>query len=389
MGQRVKIRWIGQGWNFGIGWNSYMEAPPGQNPFNLGSGDDGWWVDSIRLTGAVTTPAAPIVEVTTIPLTTQCPATAAANCNEAAGSSGFNVSFTLAESNPDGVIVAGELITLDASQTLNPGGCADGVPQYRFFGNGSVIQEFSTAASVTLGNATTADLFQVQVRCSSDFSCTTPLVSLTIPCVFPIGTCTPTEVLDSSTPFTFSAASASPPTITGVVPFNLRIAGGNAYFMTDAAYGHSFLRTAALSIGNGLGVGGTDGGLSGSCDGSGNCTIAQVFGNPSPGDVVVTPGGLPASSGACDMNANPAAPACTGAITPSGYSVTDSGIPGLGQIWYYLMDSFCTGACSSNPAVNNPIQGQGGKCFGKAGPSRTGGIGGVTNGSRTFTPDCP
>ena len=61
----------------------------------------------------------------------------------------------------------------------------------------------------------------------------------------------------------------------------------------------------------------------------------------------------------------------------------------MGTLFYYRMDSFCTGACSTSPAVNNPIQGQGGKCFGKAGSARsvTGGV--VTHGSRTFIPDCP
>ncbi|HEU5217137.1 MAG TPA: thrombospondin type 3 repeat-containing protein, partial [Gemmatimonadales bacterium] len=132
IGQRVKIRWIANIWEFGVGWNSYMEPPAGSNPFDIGTSDDGWWVDAIYLTGAVTTPSAPIVDPTTIPLSTQCPASAAANCDQSLGSNGFTVSFTVDDSDQDGVISPGEQITLDASQTLNPGGCADGVPQFRF-----------------------------------------------------------------------------------------------------------------------------------------------------------------------------------------------------------------------------------------------------------------
>ncbi len=180
IGQRVKIRWIANIWEFGVGWNSYMEPPAGTNPFDIGTADDGWWVDGIQLTGAITTPASPVLEPTTIPLTIQCPASAAANCDQSLGSNGFTVNFTLDDTDGDGVISPGEEITLDASQTLNPGGCADGVPQFRFSrinGPTTVIQDWSTAASIKLSNEVDGDNFGVEVRCSSDFSCTSALTS--------------------------------------------------------------------------------------------------------------------------------------------------------------------------------------------------------------------
>ncbi|HEU5182426.1 MAG TPA: thrombospondin type 3 repeat-containing protein, partial [Candidatus Polarisedimenticolia bacterium] len=180
LGQRVKIRWIANIWEFGIGWNSYMEPPAGTNPFDIGVSDDGWWVDAIHITGAITAPFSPIVDPTTIPLTTQCPATAAANCDQSLGSNGFTVSFTVDDTDQDGVISPGEQITLDASQTLNPGGCADGVPQFRFSrinGPTTVLQDWSTDPTIQLSNEVDGDNYGVEVRCSSDFSCTTALVS--------------------------------------------------------------------------------------------------------------------------------------------------------------------------------------------------------------------
>jgi hypothetical protein len=203
IGQRVKIRWVAESWGaFGNGYDSYLEGPV-EPPFDLGSYDDGWWLDEIQITGAITTPINPIVDPTSIPLTTQCPASAADNCNQALGTIGFGIDFRLSDTDNDGSISPGEEILLDASQTTNPGGCADGVPQFRFLtahslcvggsnpggacptgfectGGGTctgetapiVLQDWSTQASLQLSNSLPTDHFDLSVRCSSDFSCT-------------------------------------------------------------------------------------------------------------------------------------------------------------------------------------------------------------------------
>jgi hypothetical protein len=179
VGQRVKIRWIAQSWAGFGGWESYMEPTAG-NPFDLASSDDGWWIDEIQITGAITTQITPIVDPTTIPLTTQCPVTSDANCDQTKGASGngFSISFTIDDNDQDGTIAPGEEILLDASQTANPGGCADGVPQFQFSRlNGvttTILQSWSTAASLKLSNHAPGDVFRVEVRCSSDTAtCTT------------------------------------------------------------------------------------------------------------------------------------------------------------------------------------------------------------------------
>jgi hypothetical protein len=159
-------------------------------------------LDEIQVTGAITTPVNPILDPTTIPLTSQCPASAAANCNQALGTNGFTIDFKKSETDGDGWFSSGEEILLDASQTTNPGGCANGVPQFQFktahslcVGGGNpgaacplgsectgggtctgetapiVLQDWSTAASVQLSNWLGTDHFDVSVRCSSDFSC--------------------------------------------------------------------------------------------------------------------------------------------------------------------------------------------------------------------------
>jgi hypothetical protein len=144
----------------------------------LGHRDDGWYVDGITVYGAINDPQiAPELELTTFGSAQSCPATAADNCNQALGTNGFIVDFTLANADNDGTIALGEQITLDASQTLNPGGCADGVPQFKFTKvNGAtttILQDWSTDASVQYSEQVNGDNFKVQVRCSSDFSCQT------------------------------------------------------------------------------------------------------------------------------------------------------------------------------------------------------------------------
>jgi hypothetical protein len=107
IGQRVKIRWVAQSWaGFGDDWESYLESPGG-SVFDIGTAHDGWWIDEVQVTGAITTQVSPILDTTTIPLTTQCPVGPGAECNQALGTNGFNLDFRLSDADNDGSISAG------------------------------------------------------------------------------------------------------------------------------------------------------------------------------------------------------------------------------------------------------------------------------------------
>jgi hypothetical protein len=54
LGQTVRIRWIAQSWEFDCCTNSYYELGGGWGPQ---PGDEGWWIDDIRVTGALQSPA--------------------------------------------------------------------------------------------------------------------------------------------------------------------------------------------------------------------------------------------------------------------------------------------------------------------------------------------
>ena len=53
-GRTVRIRWIAQSWEFDCCSNSYYELGSGWAPQ---TGDEGWWIDDIRITGALQSPA--------------------------------------------------------------------------------------------------------------------------------------------------------------------------------------------------------------------------------------------------------------------------------------------------------------------------------------------
>jgi hypothetical protein len=366
MGQRVRFRWIGQGWDFGNGWDSYLEAPGGGTPFDIGTHDDGWWVDAIRITGAIASPVTAIPDTTTIPLTGQCPATEADRCDESQGDGGFDVVFTLRDSDGDGGVVPGESLLLDASQTGNPGGCADGVPQYRFTrAPGDLLQDWSSAASLKLGNAVNGDVFQVQVRCSSDLSCTS---SLTGPPVG-AGACDPylrvytnpsggppTPPGPPSPPPPSSALAPNPPPFAvysfdgcpGGAPICATLhsflhsirpdSGESCFFLPPSTYAHAFLATAALPSGAeapGCAVG--DYGL----------CAAAVFG-PIPSAACSVP-----AANSCDVDSPPPPgippePSGDGTITCG-----DPVAPPLGTIVYYYQAVATTGPCLS-PDVDEP-----------------------------------
>jgi hypothetical protein len=170
LGQRVQIRWIAQGWEF---------DPFGadQDYFTYGRGwennphDDGWWVDDIRITGAITAQATPLADTGPIPAST-CPATPGDSCNQSAGDGGYSVAVAVRDTgNGNGIFEKGEVVEFDATGTTNPGGCANGITLYEFRKNGTVAQSFS--ANAFYRDAPTADAtYTVHARCSVDPSCT-------------------------------------------------------------------------------------------------------------------------------------------------------------------------------------------------------------------------
>ncbi len=77
-GQRIRLRWIGQSWEFDCCASSYQELGGSWNDV---VGDDGWWIDDITLTGAVTAQAS-FGPDTSAPLDTTCPP---GTCNDLDG----------------------------------------------------------------------------------------------------------------------------------------------------------------------------------------------------------------------------------------------------------------------------------------------------------------
>ena len=50
LGQRIRLRWIAETWNFGPGFDTYYEFG---GTWSNTTHDEGWWLDDIQLTGAV------------------------------------------------------------------------------------------------------------------------------------------------------------------------------------------------------------------------------------------------------------------------------------------------------------------------------------------------
>jgi subtilase family protein/thrombospondin type 3 repeat protein len=258
LGQRVRIRWIGQSWDFGNGWEAYLLPPGSAPPFDVGFRDDGWWIDAIQITGAVQTPFVPLVEPTTLPLGSQCPAiNSPANCNEAVGTSfGINPLLVLIDSDGDGALAPGETFRLDALGTDNPGGCKNGILQFQFSRDGIVVQDWSTTTSYVSSFAGLA-AYTVKARCSTDFSCTsasfdlngvvtgtaTKLVGICPAIPFPVtlpdmtasgsGLFSLPSLLDQPTGQTTCSPPVPPAVLYEVGP------------MLPSTYGHNFVRTAA------------------------------------------------------------------------------------------------------------------------------------------------
>ncbi len=163
LGQRVRIRWIAQSWEYDATASSYEEV--GGSWVNL-QNDDGWWIDNIEITGAIQGQATPVPDVKT-PLAGSCPAT----CNSTLGDHGTTAVLAVRDANGDGVFERGEAVTLDASASSLPGGCVGGVAQYRFMKDGVVVQDWSTDNHYQ--DAPNRDAgYTLFVRCSASFTCT-------------------------------------------------------------------------------------------------------------------------------------------------------------------------------------------------------------------------
>jgi hypothetical protein len=295
MGQRVRIRWIGQVWEFANGWESYLQPPGGAPPFDVGFNDDGWWIDAIEITGAITAQFSPVLEPTSLALGSQCPAISSpANCNEALGvSNGITPKLVLLDSDGDGALVPGEAFRLDALGTDNPGGCKSGILQFQFSKDGVVVQDWSTTTSYVSSFGGLAQ-YTARARCGTDFSCTSAPFDLNgivaggtsalqgICPVIPFPVALPDMMLSGNGTTVIAVpnlldqptgeVTCSPP-----VPPSVQYTIGP---MLPSTYGHNLLRTDAV----------------GRLVGAGTCATGPVIGSNCFGNSEC---GLPGQPGTC------------------------------------------------------------------------------------------
>jgi hypothetical protein len=170
LGQRVRIRWIAESWNFGAGAESYFELGSG---WNTTQQDDGWWLDDITVTGAIQSQFTPQPDTRPSP-GNACPTLV---CNPAIGDGGTNVILKITDVNGnvlDGVNsfpFAGQSIHVSAIDSTIPGLCVGGVAEYEFSKNGVVVQPFGPKSFYLDGPESTAN-YSVRARCSTAFACT-------------------------------------------------------------------------------------------------------------------------------------------------------------------------------------------------------------------------
>jgi hypothetical protein len=170
LGQRVRIRWIAESWNFGAGAESYFELGPG---WNTTTADDGWWLDDITITGTIQSQFTPVADLKPSPGFV-CPSTA---CNSGVGDAGTNVVLKITDTSLnvlDGVNTfpfAGQNIHVSAIDSTLPGGCVGGVAEYEFSKNGVVVQPFGPK-SFYLDAPESSASYSARERCSTAFVCT-------------------------------------------------------------------------------------------------------------------------------------------------------------------------------------------------------------------------
>jgi Subtilase family/Thrombospondin type 3 repeat len=167
LGQRVRIRWIAQSWEFDATSSSYYELGGTWAP---DIGDDGWWIDDIQVTGAIQSQFTPSAD-TKPAANGVCPGL---TCDSTQGENGFNVVLAVLDSHGGtGPFVSGEQATISAADSRLVGGCLNGVTQYRFLRNGAVVQDWATAPTFT-DYPTQDTTYAVQLRCSVSTACVTP-----------------------------------------------------------------------------------------------------------------------------------------------------------------------------------------------------------------------
>jgi hypothetical protein len=307
VGQNIRIRWIAQSWEFDCCNDSY-DTVGGWTPQ---AHDDGWWIDRIRVTGAIERQFGNQPD-TGMEAGARCPATADARCDQSLGDNGFLVDYcsndnriactqdsdcgagtcvrgvTVTDSDSDGHIFAGEEVIVSATRVLNAGGCVNGVAQYSFYKDGTLVQDWSSDPTFT-DHPILCATYRVQARCSQDpDTCTSaslsPAANKTIQ-VIPGNGADITITVEHDTP----APSATAIIEWGSVPQNTAMVDGyDVFFGTIDTPGD--MDTSTL---NGI----------------------ACLGLPGGADRVPQPPGAP------------------GQIA----SATDSGVPALGKVRYYLV----------------------------------------------------
>jgi len=163
LGQRIRIRWIAEVWEYDCCQSSYEEIGTWVGTVQ----DEGWYLDNIIITGALQRQASNLPDIKA-PAGGTCPTKA---CDNTQGDSGFNVALSTSQAVEDGVVVTGERLTLSASGTTNPGGCIGGGTQFRFFKDNVLVQDWSSVPAF-VDNPSVDASYRVQARCSVDLTCT-------------------------------------------------------------------------------------------------------------------------------------------------------------------------------------------------------------------------
>ena len=186
-GRVARLRWIGMmdgGWSFGNSRSAMEPEPP--PAYQMYDGDEGWMIDSIKITDLRSAPAM-IVPDTTAKGNSSCVVGEnAANCG------GINPVITAQVAGVQSTATAGLInggallqpVTLDgrtstASADPNTGAtCDNGVLQYKWTcvsGDCAtpleVIQDFSPRGQVIVAPARDT-VYRLNIRCSSDMACT-------------------------------------------------------------------------------------------------------------------------------------------------------------------------------------------------------------------------
>ena len=173
LGQRIRIRWIAETWNFGPGFDSYYGGTIGT--WSQTTRDDGWWLDDIQLTGAVQAQVTPVPDNT--PRTGTCPGDP---CDSTLGDQGTSATLAVTDTTGasiDGVTripTSGAPIRLSAAGSTFPGGCVNGHAEYQFLRDGLVAQAWS-ANPFFFDSPERTTRYTALLRCSSDPGCASAL----------------------------------------------------------------------------------------------------------------------------------------------------------------------------------------------------------------------